>query len=324
MAAETKPAAASGVAGEMEVEAYRRLFPVAFLERHLGESVRIDARRLREARPTTVALGAVSSAHGSALARLGDTAMLASVKLEVMSPPAEHPDEGSVAVEFHMPPICSPLVRPGRPTDVAPVISKALEDVLTSSGMLNLKDLCLITGKASWLAYLDIYCLNADGSLFDAALISAVAAFTHLFRLVVKLSALLCSPLQIMEIPLVSVGDDGRLFTVGGNDGKNKFELVNREKRKLTLGAIPLSLTCALHKDEILADPTSEEESIIETYVTVVVDSSDRLVSLQKLGGAVTCMATIKECISLAKERRRSLREILLDSIKAMEVDQTE
>lgn len=97
-----------------------------------------------------------------------------------------------------------------------------------------------------------------------------------------------------VEIPLVSVGDDGRLFTVGGNDGKNKFELVNREKRKLTLGDIPLSLTCALHKDSILADPTSEEESIIETYVTVVVDSSDRLVSLQKVGGAVTSMATIK------------------------------
>jgi exosome complex component RRP43 len=76
MVAETKPAAGSGVAGEMEVEAYRRLFPVAFLERHLSESVRIDSRRLREARPTTVALGAVSSVHGSALARLGDTVIL--------------------------------------------------------------------------------------------------------------------------------------------------------------------------------------------------------------------------------------------------------
>jgi exosome complex component RRP43 len=97
-----------------------------------------------------------------------------------------------------------------------------------------------------------------------------------------------------VEIPLVSVGDDGKLFTVGGNDGKNKFELVNREKRKLTLGDIPLSLTCALHKGSILTDPTSEEESIIETYVTVVVDSSDRLVSLQKVGGTVTSMATIK------------------------------
>ena len=96
-----------------------------------------------------------------------------------------------------------------------------------------------------------------------------------------------------MEIPLVSVGDDGRVFTVGGNEGKTKFELVNREKRKLTLVDIPFSLTCALHKDSVLADPTSEEESIIETSVTVVVDSSDRLVSVQKLGGAVASMGTI-------------------------------
>ncbi|GJN28017.1 hypothetical protein PR202_gb16097 [Eleusine coracana subsp. coracana] len=306
MAAEPAAAASGGIAGEMEVEAYRRLFPLAFLERHLAESVRPDARRLSEARPTTVGIGVVSSAHGSALVRLGETAMLASIKLEVMSPPAESPDEGSVAVEFHMPPICSPLVRPGRPAVAAPVISKALEDVLVSSGMLNLKELCLISGKASWLAYLDIYCLNADGSLFDAALFSSVAAFKHL------------------EIPLVSVGDDGRVFTVGGIEGKTKFELVNREKRKLTLGNIPYSLTCALHKDSVLADPNSEEESIIETSVTIVVDSSDRLVSVQKLGGAVASMGTIKECISLAKERRRMLLEILTGSFETTEVDQTE
>ncbi|KAF8776412.1 hypothetical protein HU200_003531 [Digitaria exilis] len=176
-------------------------------------------------RETTVALGAVSTAHGSALVRLGDTFW---------------------NVEFE----------------------GALFD----------------QWKASWLAYLDIYCLNADGSLFDAALISAVAAFTHL------------------ETPLVSVGDDGRVFTVGGNEGKTKFEFVNREKRKLTLGDIPFSLTCALHKDIILADPTSEEESIIETYVTVVVDSSDRIVSIQKLGGSVASMEAIKGCIACQRK----------------------
>jgi exosome complex component RRP43 len=32
----------------------------------------------------------------------------------------------------------------------------------------------------------------------------------------------------------------------------------------------------------------------------------------------------MQEYISLAKERRQSLREILIDSVKAMEVDQTE
>ena len=103
-----------------------------------------------------------------------------------------------------------------------------------------------------------------------------------------------------MEIPLVSVGDDGRVFTVGGNEGKTKYELVNREKRRLTLGDIPFPLTCALHKDSILADPTAEEESIIETSVTVVLDTSGRLVSIQKPGGGVASMSTIKVCFPIS------------------------
>jgi exosome complex component RRP43 len=103
-----------------------------------------------------------------------------------------------------------------------------------------------------------------------------------------------------VEAPLVSVGDDGRVFSVGGNEGKTKYELVNREKRKLTLGDIPFPLTCALHKDSILADPTAEEESIIETSVTVVLDSSGRLVSIQKPGGGVASMSTIKVCFLIS------------------------
>lgn len=62
---------------------------------------------------------------------------------------------------------------------------------------------------------------------------------------------------------------------------------VNKGKRKLTLSSIPYSLTCILHKKYILADPTAEEESIMETLVTVVLDSSGQLVSLYKPGGTV-------------------------------------
>lgn len=69
--------------------------------------------------------------------------------------------------------------------------------------------------------------------------------------------------------------------------GKLEREPVNKEKRKLTLSSIPFSLTCILHKNHILADPTSEEESIMETLVTVVLDSSSQLISLYKPGGAV-------------------------------------
>lgn len=92
-----------------------------------------------------------------------------------------------------------------------------------------------------------------------------------------------------MQIPIVSLNDDGKIVLVSEEDvgAKLEKEPVNKEKRKLTLSSIPFSLTCILHKNYILADPTAEEESIMETLVTVVLDSSARLVSFYKPGGSV-------------------------------------
>ncbi|XP_038697419.1 exosome complex component RRP43-like isoform X1 [Tripterygium wilfordii] len=294
------------LASEMEVDAFRRLFPIRFYERHLAESIRPDARLLSRARDTTLALGAVASADGSALAKIGSTTMLAAIKMEVMTPSVEFPDEGCVAVEFHMPPICSRLVRPGRPADAAQVVSKQLSDAILSSGMINLKELSLLSGKAAWMAYLDIYCLDADGALFDAALLSAVASFSHL------------------QIPVVSLNDDGKIVVLseeqdGGNLDK---EPVNNEKRKLTLSSIPFSLMCVLHKNCILADPTAEEESIMETAVTVVLDSSNQLVALYKPGGPVLARTSvIQDCVALTRQRIKELENILDEAISGMEVD---
>ena len=91
-----------------------------------------------------------------------------------------------------------------------------------------------------------------------------------------------------MQIPIVSLNDDGKIVLVSEEDEGAKLEKepVNKEKRKLKLSSIPFSLTCILHKNYILADPTAEEESIMETLVTVVLDSSARLVSFYKPGGS--------------------------------------
>lgn len=296
----------SDLSSEMEVDAFRRLFPLRFHERHLVESIRPDARPLETARETTLALGAVASADGSALAKIGCTTMLAAIKMEVMTPTTESPDEGCIAIEFHMPPICSPLVRPGRPAEAAPVLSKQLSDTISSSGMINLKELSLVSGKAAWMAYLDIYCLDADGALFDTALLSAVAAFSHL------------------KIPVVSLNEDGRIVVVSAENegGKLEKEPVNKEKRKLTLKGIPFSLTCILHKNYILADPTAEEESVMETLVTVVLDSSCQLVSLYKPGGpAIAHTSAIQDCVALTRQRVNELQKILKEAISDMELD---
>ncbi|GMH20159.1 hypothetical protein Nepgr_022000 [Nepenthes gracilis] len=293
------------LSAEMEVDAFRRLFPLQFYERHLLESIRPDGRTHQQARDTTLALGAVASADGSALAKIGCTTMLAAIKMEVMTPTTDLPDEGNLTIEFHMPPICSPIVRPGKPADIAAVISKELSDTILSSGMINLKELSLVSGKTAWMAYLDIYCLDADGALFDAALLSAVAAFSHL------------------QIPVVSVNDEGKVFIVSEEDkaGKPGNEPVNIDKRKLVLSNIPYSLTCLLHKNYILADPTAEEESIMETSLTVVLNSSRQLVSLYKPGGPVLAYTSaLQDCVAMTMQRVKELQKILNEAISDMEV----
>ncbi|XP_065624961.1 uncharacterized protein LOC112016415 [Quercus suber] len=299
------PDAPGDLSSEVDVDAFRRLFPLRFYERHLTESIRPDGRPLGRARDTTIALGAVASAEGSALAKIGSTTMLAAIKMEVMTPSMDSPDEGCIAIDFHMPPICSPIVRPGRPAEIAPVVSKQLSDTYFSSGMINLKELSLVSGKAAWMAYLDIYCLDADGALFDAALLSAVAAFSHL------------------QIPAVSLNDDGKIVVVSEeNGGKLEKDAVNKERMKLTLKSIPFSLTCVLHKNYILADPTAEEESIMETVVTVVLDSSSQLVSLYKPGGPVLAYTSaIQDCVALTRQRMKELQKILDEANSGMEVD---
>lgn len=297
--------AGGDLSSEMEVEAFRRLFPLRYYERHLIESIRPDGRPLPRSRDTTLSLGAVASADGSALAKIGSTTMLAAIKMEIMTPSMESPDEGCIAVDFHMPPICSEIVRPGRPAEAAPVVSKQLSDTILSSSMLDLRELSLVSGKVAWMAYLDIYCLDADGALFDAALLSAVAALSHL------------------QIPIVSLSDSGSVELLPEeHEGILEKVPVNKGKRKLTLSNIPFSLTCVLYKNYILADPTAEEESIMETVVTVALNTSGQLVSFYKPGGSVLAYTSaLQDCVALTRHRLKELQEILGKAVSPMEVD---
>ena len=104
-----------------------------------------------------------------------------------------------------------------------------------------------------------------------------------------------------VQIPAVSMNDDGKIVLMSEEDGE-KFaqEAVNKEKRKLTVRSIPFSLTCILYKNYILADPTVEEESIMETQVTIVLDASGQLISLYKPGGSVLAYTpAIQVCLEV-------------------------
>ena len=46
----------------------------------------------------------------------------------------------------------------------------------TRSQVVDLKSLCIVPGKAVWVLYLDVVCINFDGNAFDAAVLAVVAA----------------------------------------------------------------------------------------------------------------------------------------------------
>jgi exosome complex component RRP43 len=120
-------------------------------------------------------------------------------------------------------------------------------------------------GQAAWIVYVDVVCLAADGSLFDAALLAAVGA------------------LRTLELPSVQVSDDGKVCvaphgaTPDARQGAGTVQPAVHGGR-LEMHKLPVALTCGLWKGKILADPCEVEESMMDAFVTVTMDSQGSLV----------------------------------------------
>lgn len=92
-------AAAPPPGGELQAEAFQRLYPDQYLAQFVTRGLRPDGRPLALARPTSIGLGVVSTADASALVKLGSTSVLAGVKAEVMPAPADTPDRGRLTLQ---------------------------------------------------------------------------------------------------------------------------------------------------------------------------------------------------------------------------------
>lgn len=69
-----------------------------------------------------------------------------------------------------------PPSRDARQSPEAQWLTERVASVLRSSGAVNLRDVCIREGQSAWVVHLDVYCLNANGSLLDTALLAAVGA----------------------------------------------------------------------------------------------------------------------------------------------------
>jgi len=256
------------------------------IRRIVEQGQRADGRSFLDFRNIEITVNPVKTADGSAIVKLGNTIVIAGVKAGIGAPYPDTPDEGALIVNLEMPPLAAPEIEPGPPDENAIEIARVVDRTIRHSGFLDFKSLCIVPGKYVYILWVDIYVLNHDGNVIDAACIAAVSALSR-----TKL------PRAVVE------QDQVKLMR------EDKYEItVDKEK-------LPLTITFVKVCNSLLADPTLEEENVSDAKITIGV-SNGKIVSIQKTAGAFA-RDDISVIISRSVEIYSKLRENILSKISS-------
>ncbi|MBM3234434.1 exosome complex protein Rrp42 [Candidatus Pacearchaeota archaeon] len=138
-----------------------------------------EGRGLLDYREIEIELGVSKNAEGSARVKVGKTEVVAGVKLDVTEPYTDHEDEGTLITTLELLPLSSPRFEAGPPKIEAIEIARIVDREVRESKFIDFKKLCIKKGEKVWGIFLDIFSINDDGNLLDAAGIAAVAALRN-------------------------------------------------------------------------------------------------------------------------------------------------
>jgi len=265
---------------------FRKIYPSEYYRKFLIHDVRPDGRGMSKVRKTTVSTGSIRTADGSAFVKIGQTSVVAGVVAEVGI--AEEGKTGQVVVNIELPPLCSAKNRPGKPSEQALVIDEYLDQIAHS--VVSLEGLSIGKEEADesetkqqyvWYIYVDMYCLNDDGNTTDACVIALLAALTN------------------AQIPQVIITQEG-----------NVYMDTTKPKMTLKIKHYPIPLTFATIDDFLFADPSSQEEALMNGSITVIYSNNGQLFSVLK-GGSPISEDQLRECIERAKLRVTEVLQLI-------------
>src|SRR5215510_12448743 len=140
---------------------------------------RLDGRSLDEYRPLKIETNVIQKANGSAWVKLGNTEVVAGVKVETGEPFEGLENSGALIITAEVLPIASPHVEPGPPDEETIEHARVVDRGVRESEMLDLSKLVLVPGKIVYTIFVDCSVINVDGNLLDAtsyAVVSALAS----------------------------------------------------------------------------------------------------------------------------------------------------
>ncbi len=222
------------------------------IKEYLSKGKRFDGRDLDEFREIIIETGISKNAEGSARVKIGETEVLVGVKMNVSTPYADSPNKGNLMVTAELLPLSSPRFENGPPKFPAIELARVIDRGIRESKFIEFEKLCIKEGEKVWTVFIDIYSINDDGNLLDAAGIGAIAA------------------LKDAKIPKYDEEEDKVLF---GELTETNIPLSKN---------IPISLTVHKIGNNLIIDPTRDEEDMSETRITI--GSSNGVISSMQKG----------------------------------------
>jgi exosome complex component RRP42 len=246
----------------------------------LARGTRLDGRSMLDSRPLKVYPNVIEKAEGSARVLLGNTEVIAGVKVNLGTPFPDTPDKGLLVVSAEVLPLASPYAEPGPPDESTIELARVTDRGVRESGMIDVGKLVLVEGKHVYAVFVDVSILNADGNLFDAVSTAVVVA------------------LLTTKMPKYEIQSDGTPFKTD-------------DRISLPIQTIPVAVTIARIGDYLVVDPDSEEEGVMDARITLVSDDRGNICAGQKgLPGALSFEQVIFAA-STAKMKGDQIREII-------------
>ena len=246
-----------------------------------AQNKRLDKRTLVDYRqPIVIETNISWTAEGSARVQIGQTVVMAGVKLSIEKPYNDTPDEGGIMINAELLPLSSPEYEPGPPGIKAIELARVTDRGIREAKPIDMKKLYIEPGEKAWFVIVDIITINDGGNLFDATGLAVLAA------------------LKSAHFPVVDK-------ETGAIDYKQKTDT------PLPLTKEPLPVTVYKINGHLLIDPTVEEEKVYEARLTVASDADGTISAMQKGGpGPLTIEETAK-MIDLSLEKSQFLRREL-------------
>jgi len=240
------------------------------------QGVRFDERGLEDYRKLEISCKPSKTAEGMAVVKLGNTEVIAGIKMMIGTPFPDRPGEGVIMVNAEFLPLASPDFESGPPGIDSIELSRVVDRGIRESHAIDLKKLCIKKGEKVWIVSIDICTLNDDGNLLDASALAALLA------------------LKKTRLP--------------GYDG----EEVNYKKisdEKLPLDQEPIPVTVYKVGDVFFVDPTKEEQAKVEARLTITTLSDGNICALQKGGDSPFTLNEISNMVDLAVKKAAEIRE---------------